>query len=127
MKPMKRILISLSSLALYGLPAVASAQVYSNFGLNNFAAETNLGTDIPLIETIARIINILLGFLGVLAVLLVLWGGFKWMTAAGNEDQISEAKKLMGAGVVGLAIILAAFAVASFVVNQLADATNATR
>lgn len=124
---MKRTLISLSSLALYGLPAVASAQVYSNFGLNNFAAETNLGTDIPLIETIARIINILLGFLGVLAVLLVLWGGFKWMTAAGNEDQISEAKKLMGAGVVGLAIILAAFAVASFVVNQLADATNATR
>jgi hypothetical protein len=46
--------------------------------------------------------------LGVIAVILVLWGGFKWMTAAGNEDGITEAKKLMGAGVIGLVIILAA-------------------
>jgi hypothetical protein len=125
---MKKALISVSSLALYGLPAAALAQLgnTTNFGLDQFASTTNLGTDLPLIETIARIINILLGFLGVLAVLLVLWGGFKWMTAAGNEDSIGEAKKLMAAGVVGLAIILAAFAVASFVVNQLAEATNAT-
>ncbi|HAO81378.1 TPA: hypothetical protein DCQ82_01490 [Candidatus Veblenbacteria bacterium] len=59
-----------------------------------------------------------------LAVILVLWGGFKWMTAAGDEAKIGEAKKLMGAGVIGLVIILAAFAIASFVVNQLTDATG---
>ncbi len=124
---MKKLLASVGSAVAYALPATAFAQVYGNFGLNNFADETNLGTDIPLIETVARIINILLGFLGVLAVILVLLGGFKWMTAGGNEDKIAEAKKLMGAGLVGLVIILAAFAIASFVVNQLADATNATR
>ncbi|MDP3986127.1 MAG: hypothetical protein Q8P77_01690 [Candidatus Veblenbacteria bacterium] len=111
---------------LYGLPAAALAQVgdLSNLGLNEFSANTNLGTNIELISSIARIINILLGFLGVIAVILVLLGGFKWMTAAGNEDKISEAKKLMGAGVVGLVIILAAYAIAAFVINQLVEATG---
>ena len=96
----------------------------SNLGLNAFAENTNLGTNIELIGTIARIINILLGFLGVLAVILVLWGGFKWMTAAGEESKIEEAKKLMGGGVIGLIIILAAYAITAFVVNQLTQATG---
>ncbi len=111
----------------FALPAVASAQNLANlenFGLNQFSNDTNLGTNIELISSIARIINILLGFLGVLAVVLILVAGFKWMTAAGNEEKIGEAKKLMGAGVVGLVIILAAFAIAAFVINQLADATG---
>ncbi len=124
---MKKLFASVSSVVMFALPAIASAQLgqdLSNLGLNAFADNTNLGTNIELIGTIARIINILLGFLGVIAVILVLWGGFKWMTAAGDEGKIGEAKKLMGAGVVGLVIILAAFAIASFVVNQLTDATG---
>ena len=122
---MKKLLVSISSVAMYGLPAMVLAQEdYTNLGLNTFATETNLGTNIALIAAIARIINILLGFLGVIAVILILWGGFKWMTAAGDEGKIDEAKKLMGGGVVGLVIILAAYAIASFVVNQLIGATS---
>ncbi len=123
---MKKTIKYITGALAYGLPAMALAQLgdLSNLGLNEFASNTNLGTNIELISTIARIINILLGFLGVIAVILVLLGGFKWMTAAGNEDKIGEAKKLMGAGVVGLVIILAAYAIAAFVINQLVDATG---
>lgn len=125
---MKKLFASVTGVALYAVPAIALAQLgtgdLSNLGLNAFAQNTNLGTNIELIGTIARIINILLGFLGVLAVILVLWGGFKWMTAAGDEGKIGEAKKLMGAGVVGLVIILAAYAITAFVVNQLIEATG---
>lgn len=124
---MKKLLASVMGVALYGLPAVVMAQSLgdlSNMGLNAFAENTNLGTNIELIGTIARIINILLGFLGVLAVVLVLWGGFKWMTAAGDEGKIGDAKKLMGGGVVGLVIILVAYAITAFVVNQLIQATG---
>ncbi|HLD85876.1 MAG TPA: hypothetical protein VJA28_00310 [Patescibacteria group bacterium] len=126
---MKKLLASVGSVVLYSLPATAWAQGFmtgdlSNLGLNAFAENTNLGTNIELIGTIARIINILLGFLGVLAVILVLWGGFKWMTAAGEESKIEEAKKLMGGGVIGLIIILAAYAITAFVVNQLTQATG---
>ncbi|MFH0956142.1 MAG: hypothetical protein V1801_02950, partial [Candidatus Falkowbacteria bacterium] len=42
----------------------------------------------------AQVINIILGFLGIVAVIIILLGGFKWMTAGGNEDKVGEAKKL---------------------------------
>jgi hypothetical protein len=72
----------------------------------------------------ANIINIILGFLGILAVVLILFGGFKWMTAAGNEDKVAEAKKLLVAGVVGMIIILAAYALAAFVLDAIFRATT---
>ena len=79
---------------------------------------SGLGNNDP--RTIAaNIINIILGFLGILAVVLILFGGFKWMTAAGNEDKVAEAKKLLVSGVVGMIIILAAYALAAFVLDAV--------
>ncbi|MFH0856645.1 MAG: hypothetical protein V1860_01975 [bacterium] len=72
----------------------------------------------------SRIISIAISFLGLIAVIIVLIGGFKWMTAGGNEDQVAEAKKWMYSGVVGLLIILAAYALANFVLNQIMQATG---
>ena len=71
----------------------------------------------------ASVINVALGFLGIIAVGLILYAGFKWMTAGGSEDKITEARKLLFAGVIGLIIILAAFAIANFVLTQLIRAT----
>ena len=72
----------------------------------------------------SSIIKVFLGFLGIIAVVIILLGGFKWMTAGGNEDGVAEAKKLITAGVIGLIIILMSWALASFVVNQLYNATS---
>ena len=74
----------------------------------------------------ASVVNIMLGFLGIIAVLIILLGGFKWMTAGGNEDAVAQAKKMMTAGVIGLVIVLASFGLAQFVINALYDATGAT-
>ena len=74
----------------------------------------------------AGIIQVLMGFLGVIAVILILVGGFKWMTASGNDSKVAEAKKLMVAGVAGLLIVLAAFAVSIFVMRALLGVTGAT-
>ncbi len=71
----------------------------------------------------ANLLNIILGFLGILAVIIILLGGFKWMTAAGNEDKVAEAKRLIAAGIIGLIIIIAAFSIAAFVINQLWNVT----
>ena len=49
---------------------------------------------------------------------------FKWMTAGGNEEKASEARKLIISGVIGLVIILAAFGIATFVLNSLTTATQ---
>ncbi len=47
------------------------------------------------------------------------------MTAGGNEEQVGEAKKWIYSGVIGLTIILSAYAIANFVVNSLVNATTA--
>ena len=75
-------------------------------------------------EITARVINIILGFLGIIAVVIILAGGFKWMTAGGNQDKIDEAKKLMAAGAIGLVIVLASFGIARFLVESLRTATT---
>jgi hypothetical protein len=75
-------------------------------------------------QTAARIINVALGFLGIIAVVIVLLGGFKYMVAGGNEEKTSEARKLIVSGIIGLAIILSAWAITSFVISRLVSATQ---
>ena len=95
------------------------------FGINPVGNEVagKLGNR-DLRETAANLINVLLGLLGLIAVVIVLAGGFKWMTAGGSEDKIAEARKMIFSGVIGLAIILSAWAISLFVINQLSSATG---
>jgi len=75
-------------------------------------------------EIVANVINVILGFLGIIAVVLILIGGFMWMTSQGSEEKTGTAKKIMSAGVIGLVIVLAAFGIAKFVVSALITATT---
>ncbi len=90
----------------------------------DFAAEAGLGSA-ELQTTIARIIRVFLSFLGIVAVAIITLGGFKWMTAGGNEDKVKEAKRLMIQGVIGIVIVVSAFAIAQFVITQIAGVTTA--
>ncbi len=93
------------------------------FGLSDLSSNTKLGKQ-NLQVTVAKLINVALGRLGIIAVVIILAGGFKWMTAGGNEDKAAEARKMIISGVIGLAIILSAFAIARFVFNALDVATG---
>jgi len=107
------------------VPVLSAAPCFALDIGTNYVNGTGLGNTDP--RTIAgNIIKIALGFLGVLAVIIILIGGFKWMTAAGNEEQIEDAKKVLMAGIIGLVIILASWGIATFVINNLLSATNAT-
>ena len=75
--------------------------------------------------TIARIIRVAMGLLGIIAVVIILIGGFTWMTAGGNDEKVGEAKKWIFSGIIGLAIILSAYGIATFVINSLVTATTA--
>jgi len=119
-------IISLLVLPVFALPAMAQ-DVNTTFGLNSVNTGLNgtLSTSDPR-EVIGRVINVALGFLGVIAVGIILLGGFKWMTAGGNEEKTAEARKLLGAGVIGLIIILASWGIATFVINSLNSAVTGT-
>lgn len=73
------------------------------------------------INTLSAIITYALSFLGVIAVLIVIYAGFKWMTAGGNEEQVNKAKKLLINGVIGLAIIILAYSITFFVIKVITD------
>ncbi len=75
-------------------------------------------------QTIANIINVALGFLGIIAVIIVLVGGFKYMVAGGDETKTKEARGWIISGIIGLAIILSGWAITSFVIGQLIEATQ---
>lgn len=87
----------------------------------DFGDATGLGQG-DLTTTIGSLIRVALGFLGVVAVVIILLGGFKWMTAGGSDEKVGEAKKLIIAGIIGLAIILSAYAIASFVISSIVGA-----
>ncbi len=72
-----------------------------------------------LVGLITEVMTWLFSFLGILAVLVILYGGFKWMTAGGDDDKVGEAKKLIINGIIGLIIILSAYAIATFVFNEV--------
>ena len=74
-------------------------------------------------RAVVRIINVALGFLGVLFLGLIIYGGYMWMTAAGMEDRVSKAKKIISASIIGVVIIMLSYAITYFVFDQLFLAT----
>ncbi len=121
MKKLKTNLISLGAVATIAL--ISLVKVHA--GIGDVPEVEGLG-DATLQDAILNVVQIVLGFLGLIALVIVLLGGFKWMTSGGNDDKIGEAKKLMGSGAVGLLIIIAGYAIASFVVTQLVGITDST-
>ncbi len=77
--------------------------------------------------TVGNIIKNFMVLLGIFAVVLILYAGFLWMNARGNEQQVEKAKNILTQAVIGLIIILAAYSIAGFVVRNLANATGVGR
>ncbi len=114
-----------SSVGLVLLPLAVKAELDTTLGLSagKVGQYTQLGTrDVR--ETIASIINVALSLLGIVVLVIIIYGGFLWMTAGGNDEKVGEAKKWIFGGIIGLVIILSAYAIASFVISNLVTATT---
>jgi cysteine-rich repeat protein len=96
--------------------------VFAQYGFE-YATALGLGTR-DLRSAIMQVINILLGFLGVISIGIMLYGGFLYMTSQGAADKIEKAKKILINGAIGLAIILSSYAIAFFIVNALTNVTG---
>ena len=111
------VLFIIFSVVIFLLPELVLAQAADVFGANDLAdAGVNLGTR-DLRETISGIVNIFLGFLGILVTLIMLYGGFIWMTSSGNAEKIDKAKRILINGAIGLVIILSSYAIARFILQ----------
>jgi len=113
--------INALTVAALTLPSIVAAQELS-LGLE-YASSTGLGST-DLRDIVNNFIRVLLGFLGLIAVIIILVGGFQWMTAMGDDTKIKGAKGLIKAGVTGLIIILAAYSISTFAINTIMTATG---
>ena len=73
---------------------------------------------------VGKIINGVLGLLGVVFLCFMVYGGYLWMTAGGKEDRVTKAKDILTNSTIGLAIVLAAYAFTYFVVSKLIAASS---
>jgi uncharacterized Tic20 family protein len=107
-------------------PVVASAQLSQTTGLDDAANGTGLIRQTDTRRIVAGVINGLLGFLGMLFMILVIYGGLKWMTARGNSTQVDDAKKVIMNASIGLAVVVLSYVIVRIVLDVLGAASTTT-
>lgn len=121
-----KILNKVSKWAAIGIGSLAANSAFAAVNVEvipNAAGNIGLGNASP--EDLAvSIINWILGILALVAVVMILVGGFKWMTAGGNEEKVEGAKKLLIAAIIGLVIILAAWGISVYAIQNLLNLTT---
>ncbi|MBI4142772.1 hypothetical protein HY480_02775 [Candidatus Uhrbacteria bacterium] len=70
-------------------------------------------------EIIGKIIQGVLSLTGVIFFALMVYAGYLWMTAQGEEEKITKAKGILTSATIGFAVTLAAYAIAAFVITKL--------
>lgn len=84
---------------------------------------TGLGSNDPASITYG-IINTVLIFMGVITLVLIIYAGFIWMLAAGNDEQVGKAKKILKGAIIGLVIVLASYGISQYIFNTLVATTT---
>lgn len=121
-----KLALALGTVATLAAPiATHAATVVTSFSIESVGSQIGLG-DADLKATVLNIIRLVLGLMTLIAVVLVIYGGFVWLTAAGNEENVEKAKKIISAAVIGLIVILLAWAIVIFVARTTANVTTNT-
>ncbi|MBI3114919.1 MAG: IPT/TIG domain-containing protein, partial [Candidatus Kerfeldbacteria bacterium] len=119
--------IAIGVVAVVGVVLTTSshslAQPFTTFTIEDLGTSIGLGTA-DLKQTIVNIIRWVLGILALVAVSFIIYGGFLWMTARGDENRILKAKKVIAGAVIGLIIVLLSFAIVTFVAGTTSNVTN---
>ncbi len=111
----------LTLLSFFLLPQTSFAVVDPMGSLQEAGSRSGLNTNLSATDIIARTINAILGLVGSVFVVLIIWSGFRWMTSAGNTDQIKKAKETMVSSVIGLAIIIASYVISYTILTVLVE------
>ena len=110
--------------------AVISAFDRARCTLNKVGDKTGYGetvsakSDKVFIERFAGIVNVVLGLVGIIATLYVIYSGIQWMRAGGEEEIITKAKEGIKSAIIGLIIIFSAYVVVNFVVTYMIKAVT---
>lgn len=96
----------------------ASADATQGWGYSNQPS----GVPGDLESAIMNITNYILGFIAIIATLIVIYGGVRYLTAMGNDDEVGKAKKTIYSGIIGIVICGLAYALVTIVFSLLGTA-----
>ncbi|MBI5765659.1 hypothetical protein HZA71_00320 [Candidatus Falkowbacteria bacterium] len=117
---MKKFIFLLAPLYLLIAPIIAQA----DDKLNEAVKGTPLESRAEIYIYIGSFIQYILGTLGIVLVILIIFGGFTWMTANGDSAKIDKAKGILTASIIGLIIALIAYIITFTVVTNLQQFTQ---
>lgn len=119
----KIILVTLLSLFVFLLPFTVRADTEpTGWGgaseqLNNAVGGLGLQQDLP--TSAGNIIKVVLSLIGTIFLVLTVYAGVLWMTAAGNSEQVTKAQSIVVTAIIGLFVVLSAYAITYFVTAKL--------
>lgn len=98
-------------------------------GLTNTANSAGFDTQAPpnLAALIGNIIQAVLAIIGVVLLIIIIYGGFLYMTSGGSPDQATKGKNWIINGIIGVIIIVLAYAISSYVIDLIAGAMEGNR
>lgn len=112
---MKASSISALFVSPLALPASAAGEIRNN--LNASVTGTDLAARGSLPLAIGTLVTAFLGLLSLVFFILMLYGGWKWMTARGDTKVVTDAKNIIIAAITGLVIIVLSYAITIFIFN----------
>ena len=115
---------SLTAFVLCAWAGVLPAHAQIDTGVLEDVGGTAGLADADLPTVLGRILGIALGLLGVVFLVLMLYAGFLWMTAGGNDEKVGKAKKLITQAIIGLILTVAAYAISGWVVDNVITAVQ---
>ncbi|MBI5254757.1 Ig-like domain-containing protein [Candidatus Falkowbacteria bacterium] len=121
-KNQKKLFFVMMALIVAGIFVAKIVFAQVDVGLQPLAS-TGLSQEDPRM-IVAKIIKIILSFLGVVFLALIVYGGFLWMAAGGSDPKNDKARKTLIAAVIGIIIVLSAYAITAFVISRLGEATG---
>lgn len=109
-------------MAFFVLASAVLVNAAEDYGLET-TAKTAFPEGVPLdagpSTIIGQVVGAALSFIGILFLILMIYGGFLWMTARGNQEQVQKAIELIISAVVGIIIVAAAYLLTQFIGETL--------
>lgn len=92
-----------------------------DLGLLEIGSVLKLGEEDPRVIAV-RLINLSLEFVGVLLLILIVWGGFQYMLSFGNDEKMKRARATIFNAIIGFILILTSWAIVRFVLQSFTEA-----
>ncbi|RKV98057.1 MAG: hypothetical protein D8G53_03660 [Candidatus Saccharimonas sp.] len=123
MKKMKVLLAGLLMVPVVALAVAPAANAeYSLQGGANDAKGNGMKDGVGDANSLVKdVVNIILWIVGILSVIMLVWGGIKYTTSAGDSNKVTSAKNTIIYAVIGLIIAILAYAIVNFVIEKIGN------